>query len=256
MAYKAIIFDIDGTAVPLGAMMPSKTVRSAIAKAQKTIKLAAATGRSYGYAQPIFQNLALDNPSVVMGGSAILDATNQRVLWSKAMSNAQATAALRLLQNYQATIDVSTDPLRNNQPLQAADTTGPVYTIWATDMTPLAAAQLIRDIKDIPDITAHVTPSWIKGLAEVHITHELATKEHAITALLKLLDVRPSEAIGVGDSENDIPLFRSVGYRIAMGNASSALTAIADEIAPSLDEDGLAYVIKTYALNSTTSSSK
>lgn len=55
--------------------------------------------------------------------------------------------------------------------------------------------------------------------------------------------------IGVGDGYNDFPLLMSCGLKIAMGNAIEELKDIADYIAPSVDEDGLAKVIDKYYLN-------
>ena len=60
------------------------------------------------------------------------------------------------------------------------------------------------------------------------------------------MDIKKEEIIGVGDGDNDLPLFDSVGLKIAVGNATEKLKAAADEIVADADKDGLAQVIQKY----------
>ena len=54
--------------------------------------------------------------------------------------------------------------------------------------------------------------------------------------------------IGVGDGYNDFPLLMACGLKVAMGNAVPELKAIADYIAPTVADDGIVDVIKTFVL--------
>lgn len=54
----------------------------------------------------------------------------------------------------------------------------------------------------------------------------------------------PAETIAFGDMPNDLPLLGWAGYGVAMGNAHPDLMAIADEVAPSHEEDGVAVVLE------------
>ncbi|WP_329618529.1 HAD family hydrolase [Streptomyces sp. S465] len=54
----------------------------------------------------------------------------------------------------------------------------------------------------------------------------------------------PAETIAFGDMPNDIPLLGWAGYGVAMGNAHPDLLAMADEVAPSHEEDGVAVVLE------------
>jgi hydroxymethylpyrimidine pyrophosphatase-like HAD family hydrolase len=54
--------------------------------------------------------------------------------------------------------------------------------------------------------------------------------------------------IAAGDSYNDLPLLEVCGLRIVMGDAPDELKAIADYVAPSIDEDGLAVAIEEFVL--------
>jgi hydroxymethylpyrimidine pyrophosphatase-like HAD family hydrolase len=108
--------------------------------------------------------------------------------------------------------------------------------------------ELKMHLNEVADISASVVPDWSDSDSfAFNITHKDATKEHAVAEVLQGLGVSKAEAIGIGDADNDLHLFRSVGLKIAMGNATPALKTAADCIAPPVDEDGLASIIEKYA---------
>ena len=86
--------------------------------------------------------------------------------------------------------------------------------------------------------------SQTPGRIDLHITHSMATKKHAVGKLCEMLEIATSETIGVGDGLNDLHLFSGVGYKIAMGNAVPELQDQADRIIDSLEHDGLAAFIE------------
>ena len=63
------------------------------------------------------------------------------------------------------------------------------------------------------------------------------------------MNIKTEETIGVGDGFNDIPFIQETGFKVAMGNAVDDLKAIADYIAPTVEEDGVAHVIEKFVLN-------
>ncbi|KKS86821.1 MAG: hypothetical protein UV61_C0006G0022 [Candidatus Gottesmanbacteria bacterium GW2011_GWB1_43_11] len=81
-----------------------------------------------------------------------------------------------------------------------------------------------------------------------------ASKLHGIHRVSQLLPVEPHEIIGVGDGYNDFPLLMACGLKIAMGNAVPDLKAIADFVAPGVEEDGVAVVIEKFILEKFSSS--
>jgi hydroxymethylpyrimidine pyrophosphatase-like HAD family hydrolase len=101
MKYKGIIFDVDGTAVPLAGKVASLRLQKAIAAASKIAKVSAATGRSYGPAKPIFESMGLIFPCVTMGGSAIINPLTDEVVWSMPMGVDQTDEVLDVVGRYQ-----------------------------------------------------------------------------------------------------------------------------------------------------------
>jgi len=105
---------------------------------------------------------------------------------------------------------------------------------------------ILKQLASIDTIVAAGVTSWTQEGVDIHVTNKNATKEHAITKLLELLNIPKEDSIGVGDANNDIHLFKAVGHKVAMGNATELLKSQADEICASVDEDGLADLIRSY----------
>ena len=82
----------------------------------------------------------------------------------------------------------------------------------------------------------------------VILTHPDAEKAHALGVVLKELGVPPDQAIAMGDSESDIGMFRLTGLGIAMRNAPDEVQREALHVAPSNDEDGVAWAIRKFLL--------
>ncbi len=64
-------------------------------------------------------------------------------------------------------------------------------------------------------------------------------KQRAIKQVLEYLKLTAEDAIAFGDGDNDLSMFKAVGYSIAMGNATTRLKMVADEITDDADEDGI-----------------
>jgi hydroxymethylpyrimidine pyrophosphatase-like HAD family hydrolase len=69
-------------------------------------------------------------------------------------------------------------------------------------------------------------------------------KGTGLQALCARLQIDPQRVLAIGDNDNDIPMLKAAGYAVAMGNATSGLKAVADWVAPSIEEDGAAIVLE------------
>lgn len=87
----------------------------------------------------------------------------------------------------------------------------------------------------------HVVPGSISmpGGSNGEISRIGTNKGAAILEVLDRLGIGPAEAIGIGDSWNDVEMFDVVGTAIAMGNACPQLQARAGRVTTTVLEDGL-----------------
>ena len=78
------------------------------------------------------------------------------------------------------------------------------------------------------------------------------TKALALSHLLQMYNIDHRNLAAVGDGRNDVDMIRLAGDGIAMANGAAELTEIADRIAPSNSEDGLAQAIDSLFVLETT----
>lgn len=245
--FRAIVFDFDGTAIPNSATgMPSRRLIQAVDAARTRIHLIGATGRPISYAAPIFEALGLTDPCVISGGTIIIDPATKHIVRRTTIAPSTVSAIYKILQQYPYRIALSEHGDHENA-VAGHTSHDDVDIIYVGGVTHTHMLSMKAKIELLPGITFMTAPSWgDKGTYVIHIVNHAATKEHAISEVLTNLGVNQEQAIGVGDGDNDLHLFAAVGHKVAMGNAGPNLKAAADEIAPTQDHDGLAYIIDKY----------
>ena len=78
------------------------------------------------------------------------------------------------------------------------------------------------------------------GATLVTITAPGVNKGTALLALCRATGIDPTDAVAIGDSEVDVPMFQVAGHSIAMANATPEVQAAATSVTASADEDGVA----------------
>lgn len=69
------------------------------------------------------------------------------------------------------------------------------------------------------------------------------TKGRALKELVEALNIDPSKVIAVGDNMNDIEMIQEAKYGFCVENGLDVVKEVADYIAPSNNEDAIAYII-------------
>lgn len=246
MKYKAIIFDLDGTAIPnVPNGLPSPELIETIRQAQGSIKLCAATGRPITNAKAILSVLNLKDPCVISAGTQVVNPLTDEILWEAVIEPADVTKILELCKPYHYEILIRNELMGEGSPAadrEAVD--GRVNVMYIMGCSEPDAEAILEELGKISDITAAGVTSWTHEGVDIHITHKEATKEHAVGELLDILGFDKSEVIGVGDANNDVHLFEAVGHKVAMGNGTDKLKSLADEVINSVDDNGLAMFIR------------
>ena len=86
------------------------------------------------------------------------------------------------------------------------------------------------------------------GKTELEITAKGVTKGTGTRVLMDYLGLTTSELVAFGDGGNDLPLAEVVGRFVAMGNADDDVKAQADDVCPSVADDGVAVWIENNLL--------
>ncbi|HEU4759997.1 MAG TPA: Cof-type HAD-IIB family hydrolase [Dehalococcoidia bacterium] len=80
------------------------------------------------------------------------------------------------------------------------------------------------------------------------LTHPDAEKARALDLVCRDLGVPPEDTLAMGDSESDLAMLRWAGLGIAMANAPDEVQRAALHIAPSNDDDGVAWAVEKFVL--------
>lgn len=246
MDYKAIITDLDGTAVDSPTQKTAtKRLQEAVAGLQRMgLKVCAATGRPQSFAMPVISSMGLKDLCIISGGTRIIDPLNQQEVWSCSINPDDMHLATDKLKKYSYRYlwndYVETDYLEGCWGLEDFSEYNNTYFFEVCYVPHSEVSEICADLEQIPGLAVTVVVAQRPGYNDLHITNKKATKEHAIYELEKLINVPKEQMIGFGDGHNDLHLYNAVGHKVAMGNAVSELKSKADEVIGNVDVDGLA----------------
>lgn len=249
MKYKALILDLDGTTVPnVIETLPNEKVSQAIHRAKDKIHICVATGRPLYLVEDILNHLDLSGPCILNNGTQIYDPVKKRMIKETYHNHDSAKKITQIFNKHKVKFGVF-DGINDTDFDMKQKIPEKILSIYAPDVRPNDVDKIADELNQVPHAIAQKIKSWTPGFVSIDVTHTDATKLHGIIEIKKLLHVKKDEIIGVGDSYNDFPLLMACGLKIAMGNAVPELKAIADFIAPSVDEDGVATIIEKFILS-------
>lgn len=243
---KAIIFDVDGVAVNSPAkQLPSERLALSMRHIQSKYYLSAATGRPWAAVKGILGVLGVQDPCIVASGTQIRNPQTGQTIWECNMDKEDVEAVRSILESVPDCRLVYNDYTAAEYYAGGLSTTesnfnGTFYYINCIFLREDAALDLIQKLSVIENLAITLAVSHQPDRKDILITNKLATKEHAVVELLRLLNVDRKEAIGIGDGHNDMDLFKAVNRKVAMGNAVPELKAASDEVIGDVAQDGFA----------------
>lgn len=255
--YKLIVSDYDGTLAGRDHIISPKvtsTIKSWISKGNG---FSIASGRGYIMIKDEVKNLGLTTPQIVRGGAEIVDPTTDTVIYSQLMDKETVADFIHFLKenDYEVVVEdgdifYSTNDYRSGYPIKQLSLDQfqvkaiPKFFIPIGNKVFEDAEKFLEEklIKRYPQL--HIVRSYSPMGRAWDVTSASATKHLAVLELLKILNMKREEVVGVGDGYNDFPLLEACGFKVAMGNAQEDLKAIADLVVPSYQEDGVAVLIE------------
>lgn len=261
ISQKMVCLDVDGTLVDHDGHMSDAVRQAARGIVDIGHEVIVSTGRSLGATLPVVQLLGIESGYAVCsnGGLTVrIDTTlpsGYEVLDRKTFDPAPALRALRdalptakyaLEDNHgnflsterfqDASFGVEAQAVPFEQLMEA---TAVRLVVFSTDSSSEEFGEAVRAI-GLHGVTYSV--GWTAWL---DIAAEGITKASAIEALRGELGYPPEDTVAVGDGRNDIEMLGWAGRGVAMGQAPDEVKAAADEVTDSVDEDGLARVLRS-----------
>lgn len=242
---QAVVIDLDGTLIGKDEEISPRVAR-AVSQVSSKVPVAIATGREPTHTVKYARDLGLTSPQICDGGATILDPASGKALWTNPLGPALAQEIIRSL-HAQKTAFIATHP-------EGAATSIARLPHWnltrvsALDLDEPGAETLLARFSPNQELQAVKVFLPYNDLWAVDFTRSGVDKAAATLKLAQMIETDPGNMAAAGDSYNDMPLLRACGLRIAMGDAPEELKAIADYVAPSAEEDGLAVAIEEFIL--------
>ena len=257
---KLVATDIDGT-----IFIPEKEftqgVKDCIKRlSQKGIKVVLVTGRMNAAASKIAQDLGLNTPVVSYQGGLVVE--NGKTLYERYLTEDQTKRILdwacaekihiNLYNNdilYSESDCYEVQRYCNN--LHTERTIKPFNEIKKDKINKLLAIdysnpdRITRYEKELQEIFPDLyivksTPYFLE------FSNPEASKKCAVEFLQNYWGLEKEEILTIGDQNNDIALLQAGGVKVAMGNATDDLKAIADYITESVYNDGFVHAMKKF----------
>ena len=260
MDIKAIFLDLDGTLNNDQKQITPRTVESLMLAQRRGIKLILASARPSPGLYKERDILHLQSYGGVLmsyNGGRIVDAATNGVLFETAMDLQQAKAVLRYLKQLPVT-----PILDDGQRFYVTDEAGykVQYECQNNRMHCLRVEDLadflsFRPVKILMSVEPEKLP-WVQKQIAAFLPQSLTVvqtapfylevipatinKGRGVLDTCAALCIDPVDTVAFGDAENDIPMLRSAGIGVAMGNAAASVQKAAHEITASNNEDGIA----------------
>ena len=249
--FKALIIDCDGTLIANSRdALPTLFVTETILKASNLMHIGIATQRSLLSSRPIIEHLKLTGPSIIHGGAQVIDSQTFKILHEELIEIDDLYKAIKIIKKFKNKYNLSyliQDGKGKDKEGNESYVPREPMVVYIPELKEEIADDLRSELSAISNLSAYKFLHWDNQFSVV-ITSAKATKQHGIFEVAKILDIDTKEIIGIGDGYNDFPLLMACGLKVAMGNAVEDLKAIADYIAPSVEEDGVAEVINKFIL--------
>ena len=266
--YKAISLDLDGTLVDSNKEIP-KANKEAVWKAiDKGVAVILASGRPLFGVLPVAEKLELKKRGgyvLAYNGGNIWDCKEEKLVYSKNVPMECMEDICKVARKY----DVS--PLTYYNDLVISERAEDEYVMREAFCNSAKIMQVddIPSFVDFPEAKVLLVGPHEKLLPAkeelegmysdvldlffsmdffLEVVPKNVGKDSSLDELLKIIGIQREELVACGDGMNDISMIKYAGLGVAMENAYPEVKEAADVIAPSNDDNGVAYVLEKYFL--------
>ncbi|MHC5935409.1 Cof-type HAD-IIB family hydrolase [Nostoc sp.] len=268
---KLLVLDIDGTIAGESNTVSTGVKQAIIAAQARGIQVAIATGRMYRSALRFHQEIGSILPLMAYQGAWIQDPITQKIHRHWVVSREIAHQLIDYFEQPELRSLLSVHFYINDQ-LYVRELTretqiyaersgvipipvGDLRQTLTNEPTKILALSDDTDVinKLLGNLRRQYTP------AELYLTTSVATFFEATNAFVnkgtavrylaeELLGLQIANVMAIGDNFNDVEMLEYVGLGVAMGNAPAGVQAIAQWVAPSVEQDGAAVAIEKFLL--------
>ncbi len=268
---RLLVVDLDGTVVGASNQISARVKQAVQAVQAQGIPVAIATGRMYQSARRFHADLGSTLPLMSYQGALIKDPADDTLhrhwhlpkVYAQQLLEFYEQPAVReevsvhfyiddQLYVREITAETEAYAARSNiEPIAVGD----LRTLLDADLTKILAQSSNVELIDnlLSKLRQRYTSAELYLTKSVDIfleaTHPDVNKGNAVRYLAEnILGLRADQVMAIGDNFNDFEMLQYAGIGVAMGNAPEGVRAIANWVAPSVEEDGAAIAIEKFIL--------
>ena len=271
---KLIGFDLDGTLLTSDKRLSERTRKAMEEAIRQGVVLVPATGRPISGVSKELLEFPGIRYVVTANGARILDIVDGAVIAEELLPHEKCDAILSIFEKYDTYKEVYYDGIgyadqEQLENIAAYHSDPAMQKYFQETRKPIESTRrrLEEEKRGMDKIQALFVSqedkkaAWMEiadTVEDVEITGALANNIevnasgiHKGNALLKLgamFQIKREEIMAFGDGKNDLKMLETAGVGVAMANSVPEVLAIADRIAESNDDDGVAKIIEQYVL--------
>jgi hypothetical protein len=271
MPYRLLALDLDGTAIELG-QAPTPRVREAVAAAvERGVRVVVATGRPYVSARKFQAALEVETPLICFQGALVKEVIgDEHSLLAEPLPLEPLAELFTLVEQRDWEFNLYSEDFIYLPHMSHPESfyerwfglpCAPVVSLTEALQTmrdrgtPPLKGMFIGESDRVDRLTSEVQERFGDRYAVVRshtlfseITAPGVSKGSALAFLAQHYGIAREETIAVGDNGNDVSMIEWAGLGVAMANATAEAKAVADWLAPSVAEDGVAALIDRFIL--------
>lgn len=259
--FSAVVTDLDGTLLRSDASVSARTRRALLRARASGATHIVATGRPVAECRWLPASLGYRGLAVCGQGGQLYDFGSDTMLWSATVDRGNARDVVETLRaglpDLLVGVNVSGQDGRfhctTDFDLPAAAewhrVSGP-EELWRHQVAKVVLRHATLHEDELACMVAAVSGPAFSVTHSFPRTVELLPpgidKAVGLAHATEHLQLAADDVIAFGDMPNDVSMLEWAGHAVAMGNAHAAVLAIADEVAPSNDEDGVAQILERF----------
>jgi Cof subfamily protein (haloacid dehalogenase superfamily) len=260
--YRVLALDIDNTLVRFPDPVSPRAHRAVRAAVDAGLTVLLVTGRAYRRALPVAQQLGLTTPLICNHGGVIRDGTNGTIIRRTTMEQGLISEIVAWLQDQGAGVILFDGDLvyRNRTRAEIVPdfhvyTRGPqaIYVPNMLDHIPSETEIVMATALDetfVAQVAERARARWTPTIrvmySHPHTVDMMphVSKSKALAWMIEQWGVSREQVLAIGDGINDVDFLAWAGLGVAMGDGHPEALAAADVVAPSFDQEGVAWAIE------------
>lgn len=269
---KMIAMDVDGTLVPHGGTISSRTKKILKLCSDRGIEVVLVTARPPRWLGPVIEALNMYPTAICANGAVTVNTKSFELIDMKSIDKEIAKKAMEEVRKLVPDVVFaaeSKDYLRAEPKYEDL----PEGVVQAEGLVPENRYETIKTFNSIDEILKEDVYKIVAETFELSADDFLQKAQGAVGSILNVtrsvhgrsyiefgplnlskadtlsdyadsLNIESSQTIAFGDMPNDLEMLQWAGVGVAMGNAHQDVLNIADVVAPAASEDGIAVVIE------------